>query len=89
MLRICDVCGDIDEKSRHVFIASGLPVNEAHIAAVLDRSDIDSSERARIITEINDTTVQQRHFACCAQAGCPEAGQDADCALQTKKVKGK
>jgi hypothetical protein len=80
MLRICDVCGVIDDLPRHVHGTFGLEINQAHISAVLDRSDLASDERARIIAEISDTTLQQRHFTCCAETGCPAAGDPADCA---------
>lgn len=79
-LRICDVCGQIDDHPRHVYVASDIPVNQAHVEAVLERDDIPADVRARIIAEVLDTTVQQRHPDCCAAAGCPASGTDADCA---------
>lgn len=79
-LRICDVCGQIDDHPRHVFVSTDLPVNQAQVEATIGRDDLDADVRARIVAEIVDTTVQQRHPDCCAQVGCPSVGTDADCA---------
>lgn len=79
-LRICDVCGQIDDHPRHVFVADNIPVNQAHVEAVLERDDLSPAVRSRIAQDVMDTTIQQRHMDCCHAAGCPARGTDADCA---------
>lgn len=80
LLRICDVCGVIDDEPRHQFVTVGLEVNQGHVSAVLGRNDLDDAARSRILADIFDTTVQQRHMSCCHTAGCPDAGGPGDCA---------
>jgi len=80
LLRICDVCGVIDDEPRHQFVTVGVPVNQEHVSAVLGRSDLDDTTRSRILSDIFDTNVQQRHMSCCHDAGCPDAGGPGDCA---------
>lgn len=48
------------------------PVNEAHVQEVLKDESIDRVDLVRLVDEIRDTTIQQRHLDCCAEAGCPD-----------------
>ncbi len=83
MYNVCDACGIVDEQPKHAFVVEPgtFPVNNDHVLAVLDRTDLTNEQKAEAILDIQDTEVQRRHFVCCVAAGCPAAGQgEADCA---------
>jgi hypothetical protein len=87
-LRVCDVCGQVDDHPRHVFVGSPdeYPVNDEMAEAIL-AMDLSPEDKNRIYKEVQDTTVQQRHMDCCRDAGCP----DGSCQQVTKgaeKLKG-
>jgi hypothetical protein len=72
-LRVCDLCGGVDDHPRHVIAGD---VTDAFTAPgddivnkVLDAAP--TADRARLLRELNDTTSSDRHLDCCAQAGCP------------------
>ena len=73
-LRICDVCGGVDDHPRHALAAARgeIPVNQANLAKVMDDTALSTEDRARIIADIVDTTTQLRHMECCARVGCPD-----------------
>lgn len=73
-LRVCDVCGGVDDHPRHVFVGTPdeFPLNQELADSVLDL-ELPSADRGRIYREVLDTTVQQRHMDCCAGAGCPDS----------------
>lgn len=79
-LKICDVCGAVDELPHHMAVVPpntpGAVPSQAFIDALPD------GVPAYAIAELlaNDSFV--RHFACCAAQGCPASGTDADCALR-------
>lgn len=77
MLRNCDVCGQVDDHPRHVFVGSPdtFPVNQGHIKAVFDM-DLSNEDKAAVVAQVTDTSVQQRHLDCCAQTGCPDGSCD-------------
>ncbi len=72
-LRVCDLCGGVDNHPRHV-IAGDLedafpaPTDDI-INKVLDASP--AEHRARLLRDLTDTTASDRHLDCCAAAGCP------------------
>lgn len=84
-IRVCDVCGQVDDHPRHTFgAASGtFRVNQGALASVLS-TDMAIMDQVRLITEISDTSTQYRHMDCCAQAGCP----DGSCTAIIGEVKG-
>ncbi len=86
-LRSCDVCGQIDDHPRHTFLAlaSGVefPVNDAAVQAVYDTKGLATADAVRIVNDLQDPSVQERHLDCCRDAGCP----DGSCDAQLKKVK--
>jgi hypothetical protein len=85
-LRICDVCGGVDDHPRHV-LAAGLgeiPVNEANLAKVLADDSLTAEEKAAIVADIVDTTTQLRHLDCCTTVGCP----DGTCNRHSNDLKG-
>lgn len=72
-LRVCDLCGGVDDHPRHV-LAGGVadaytPPTEETIARVLEQAPPDHA--ARLIRELVDTSSQDRHMDCCRAAGCP------------------
>jgi hypothetical protein len=77
-LRVCDLCGGVDDHPRHV-LAGGLeaqysPPAQKIIQTVIDNSPTD--ERARLLQELMDTGSQDRHMDCCRAAGCPTGDCD-------------
>jgi hypothetical protein len=73
-MRICDVCGQVDNHPRHTLTASlgEIPVNQANLARVLGMTDLTDEVKAAIVADIVDTTTQLRHFDCCTNVGCPD-----------------
>ena len=74
MLRICDSCGVIDEQPRHMHLNApgSVPVNLDLLAAVGANTSLSDEDRKRIMADIADTEQILKHFACCAQEGCPD-----------------
>lgn len=87
--RVCDLCGGVDSHPRHVVagvLVDDHPVNEAlratvekNIAELVNAGTIDIKAAFRIEREFSDTTSQDRHIDCCAEAGCPKAGTVDGC----------
>lgn len=73
-LRICDVCGGVDDHPRHMLAASPgeIPVNQANLSKVLADESLDPDTKAAVIADIVDTTTQLRHMDCCRLTGCPD-----------------
>jgi hypothetical protein len=72
-LRVCDLCGKVDDHPRHVIAgtvkdAFPAPADDI-VGAVLDAAP--TAERGRLLRELLDTTSSDRHLDCCAKAGCP------------------
>ena len=99
-LRVCDLCGGVDDHPRHV-IAGTVPRNlstgeNGEVSPgpfggpsdeIIDRV-LDAAprdERARLLRELQDTTSSDRHLDCCAAAGCPTG----TCEPQVFGAKGK
>lgn len=72
-LRVCDLCGGVDDHPRHVIAGSVEDTFERPsddiVNKVLDASPAD--DRARLLRELTDTGSSDRHLDCCAEAGCP------------------
>lgn len=73
VLRVCDLCGAVDDHPRHVIAgtesgAFARPSDEI-LNKVIDAAP--AEERARLIQDLIDTTSSDRHLDCCAAAGCP------------------
>lgn len=81
LLRVCDLCGGVDDHPRHV-IAGGPPdvftqPSDEILTRVLAAAP--AAERARLIRDLMDTSSSDRHLDCCREAGCP----DGTCNTQT------
>lgn len=73
MLRICDVCGQVDDHPRHVigFEPDTIQPNTEMAVKVSERDDLEYEDKLRIVQDILDTTLMLRHMDCCRSVGCP------------------
>jgi hypothetical protein len=86
LVRICDLCGGVDDHPRHVIHGDpGDPPDQAVVARLLADDGLDPDLKAALLADLYDTTLQLRHLDCCADAGCP----DGTCVTQTAGAKGK
>lgn len=77
-LRVCDLCGGVDDHPRHsfggpltgVFRAPSDETVEKVLAAAPD------ADRARLLRELMDTSSLDLHKDCCRDAGCPTGDCD-------------
>jgi hypothetical protein len=83
-LRICDVCGGVDDHPRHVLAAAvgEIPVNQENLSKVLADDSLSPDDKAAIVADIVDTTTQLRHMDCCRSVGCPDGTCNAMPALK-------
>lgn len=77
-LRVCDLCGQVDDHPRHVIAGAmrdAFPrVADEVIEQVL--ANAPEHERGRLLRELLDTASSDRHLDCCREAGCPDASCD-------------
>lgn len=86
-LRVCDLCGGVDDHPRHVIAGDVKDAFKAPSDDILNKV-LDSAppeERARLLRDLTDTTASDRHLDCCAKAGCPTD----TCGPQTAAASGK
>lgn len=81
-LRVCDLCGGVDDHPRHV-IAGGVtdvfPVpSEDMLSRVMRLAP--AGDRGRLVRDLMDTSSSDRHMDCCREAGCPGGSCDAQLA---------
>jgi hypothetical protein len=83
-LRVCDLCGGVDDHPRHVIASGGRDVfpapSDEIVSRVLDSAP--AEHRARLLRELQDTSSSDRHMDCCREAGCPDP--DNNCAALTE-----
>lgn len=94
LYRVCDLCGQVDDHPRHVlqgvvedeYVAdeSLRSQVEESIGELLNSNKIGVADALRIGRDFNDTTSQDRHKDCCAEAGCPTG----TCGPQVEAAKG-
>lgn len=76
VLRVCDLCGGVDDHPRHVlgnqrgFGDEMFPAPSEEIIAKV-ASAAPEKDRGRLLRELMDTASSDRHLDCCAAAGCP------------------
>lgn len=72
-MRMCDVCGLVDDHPRHVFAyADGAGVTDPSIAVLaLDNAET-AVDKAVILMQIQDNSTTMRHMDCCRSVGCPD-----------------
>lgn len=65
MLRVCDVCGGVDELPREVVSCTPdecPPVNQAMVTAILRRDDLAPEVQSAIVADLHDNTLMLRHL---------------------------
>jgi hypothetical protein len=77
-LRVCDLCGGVDDHPRHV-LAGQLPgtyqrPGDDIVAQVAKHAP--KTELGRLLAELFDTGTSDRHMDCCRAAGCPTGACD-------------
>jgi hypothetical protein len=80
LVRVCDVCGGVDDHPRHQVVGdpgTG-PPNDVAVSAVLE-ADLSSDMRVTLLNDLYDTSLLLRHLDCCRNTGCP----DGTCDTQT------
>jgi hypothetical protein len=76
VLRVCDLCGQVDDHPRHVIAGSEagkfpLPVGDMARLVMQNSANLSVEEQNRLLTDLIDTSSSDRHLDCCATAGCP------------------
>jgi len=70
-LRVCDLCGGVDDHPRHVLTGQKFEKPGPGIVAKV-LANAPEAERVRLVDELLDTNASDRHMDCCRVAGCPE-----------------
>lgn len=71
-MRMCDVCGVVDDHPRHVFAhAVGDGATAPEIAAIAVQS-ASTEDAPAILAQIQDSSTTMRHMDCCRSVGCPD-----------------
>jgi hypothetical protein len=85
-LRVCDLCGGVDDHPRHV-VAGNIRGAFAPSDDALEKVMTAASEEHRneLVRALMDTTSSDRHLDCCRDAGCP----DGSCGVMTEGAEGK
>lgn len=71
-MRMCDVCGGVDDHPRHVFAyaaGDGATDNTVGLKA-LDNAP--AEHREAVLAQMQDTSTIMRHMDCCRSVGCPD-----------------
>lgn len=70
-MRVCDICGLVDEGPRHVIAHApgSVPVDEELVGKVA-QLELPEAARRDALEALADTTLQIRHIPCCATTGC-------------------
>lgn len=81
LLRVCDLCGAVDDHPRHVLAGGQRDVYPRPTDEILDKvmKTAPAEQMARLVRELMDTSSSDRHLDCCREAGCP----DGTCVTQT------
>jgi hypothetical protein len=81
-LRVCDLCGGVDDHPRHV-VAGNIDGAFAPSDGAIDRvlAAAPEDQRGRLVRELLDTTSSDRHLQCCRDAGCPEQDPAKQCGV--------
>jgi hypothetical protein len=85
-LRVCDLCGGVDDHPRHVIagqVDGAFRPSDGALDNVLASAPED--QRAELVRALLDTTSSDRHLDCCREAGCP----DGSCDFVTAGAEGK
>ena len=71
-LRVCDLCGGVDDHPRHS-VAGNIRDVFTPSDGALERVMAEAPEehRTELVRALLDTTSSDRHLQCCRDAGCP------------------
>jgi hypothetical protein len=80
-LRVCDLCGGVDDHPRHVIAGAMTDVFPRVGDDIVDRvlTTAPEQDRGRLLRELLDTSSSDRHLQCCAEAGCPQENPAMRC----------
>lgn len=71
-LRVCDLCGGVDDHPRHVLNGNGPYPTPGQNIVDLVLTNAPAEHRSFLVGELLDTKASDRHMDCCRAAGCPE-----------------
>jgi len=73
VLRVCDLCGGVDDHPRHVIAGTAEDAFAKPSDEILQKviAAAPKAEVGRLVRDLVDTTSSDRHLDCCAAAGCP------------------
>lgn len=74
-LRVCDLCGGVDDHPRHV-IAGAMPDVFPRVADdIVDKvlAAAPDEHKGQLLRDLLDTSSSDRHLDCCRDAGCPDS----------------
>ena len=73
-LRVCDLCGGVDDHPRHVIAGAIRDVFPRVPDDIVDTvlANAPEQDRGRLMRELLDTGSSDRHLDCCRDAGCPD-----------------
>lgn len=78
-LRVCDVCGGVDDHPRHTIAgekgAAGPPLRSS-VEAVMGNETLTTEQKAAALEDLYETSSQLRHMDCCRKVGCPSGTCD-------------
>lgn len=71
-VRICDLCGGVDDHPRHVIAHAAGEGVTPHDVGLRALEAAPKEHKAAILAQISDTSTTMRHMDCCRDAGCPD-----------------
>jgi hypothetical protein len=76
-VRMCDLCGGVDDHPRHVFAhATGDAPTDVEVGMKALDAAPDAPAKSAVMAHIRDTSTSMRHMDCCREAGCPDGTCD-------------
>jgi hypothetical protein len=77
-LRVCDLCGGVDNHPRHVIAGPQLDAFTRASDDIINRvlETAPEEAQARLLRDLMDTGTTDRHMDCCRDAGCPDGTCD-------------
>ena len=99
-LHVCDICGGVDDHSRHSFVGMQMPgastdvypqptVDTARtVMNACNDMGLDEEDADRLLADLMDRTITDRHRDCCREAGCPSGECDRIGALGGNELRG-
>jgi len=86
-LRVCDLCGGVDDHPRHVIAGDTRETFAAPAEDIVQKvlEEAPEDQRSKLVRDLFDTTSSDRHMDCCREAGCPTG----DCERTTQGAEDK